>query len=144
MPTCYAHPANPAPHMCGTCGRLLCDVCRFVVGFESRCPDCLSSAGARRSPPRSGAWSLALAGAGVVATLLVFVTAAVTPGEDGLVGVLFLIPVATATAGIVVGLTSRGGPGKPMPVMGIVGTALNSLLLAMFLVLICVGVASGE
>ncbi len=141
MPACYAHPEQTALHTCTSCGRGLCELCRFVVGAEPRCPDCMLAGRQRPPESKNPQYSLALGAVAVVFLMAFFVVAAL--GDSAGYGVLFLGALICMVAGLTLGLTARRDANNKMPVLAIVGASLNGLLLLLFAVLICVGMSKG-
>jgi len=150
---CVNHPESPAAGRCRRCRKQLCETCSFMAGPERFCGDCAGTpdeARVRRQQSR-GIWSLVCGVLSVFVLVGGIAAAAAMAGDSGRAeksaeamawcGVLASLIIAVA--GLAMGLSGRdkqlGGT-----VVGTIGIVVNSLALALFLLLWVAGAMMGN
>lgn len=140
--TCRDHPDVAASGACSACGRQLCDVCSFEVGYSRLCPDCATAGPSAEE--RSKVLSGGLLSIGLVVLSFLALGGVMAAGVAGveLSGVADRVVTTamllTGVGGLAAGISSREGArrtGSVLPVIGIVGSAVLLVVLLAFTVM---------
>jgi len=146
---CVQHPHLAATRQCQACGGFMCDTCDFVLPGEIHlCPSCATKPQTELSSKRKSqrAWSYGLAVFATFGLMLIFsgIFAQAASSEQGeeAVGVLFMFMVLVpAIIGMSLGL---GAIDRRLtnPISLWIPTVWNGLMVALFLLLCLIGLAS--
>jgi len=142
---CYGHPDVPTGWLCSTCARPICETCTFDTAAGRICPDCITagpSAQQRRSSAGYAFGSLASAAGGVSVFIAFMLMAAQGDNDQRLLNLVGYVALGLMLTGLALGLVGREHSRRTGSPLALIGAIANGLLLALYLILMIVGLAS--
>lgn len=145
--TCPDHPALVAIGDCNSCGRPVCVNCGTTVEGKVHCTSCRpdlahTAVAARRGEDTQrwyAVWSLVLWAVG----LTFFIVNMILPesASDEAFGIVFLGVIVSLPAGLALGILALRGQSQKHRGKATVGVVVNSLTLAVYVLLTIIGLA---